>query len=50
VVTVVDNTKPTVITQNINAYLDATGNVTITPAQVNNGSYVIALLTYTNSM
>lgn len=38
-VTVVDNTDPTVITQNINAYLDATGNVTITPAQVNNGSY-----------
>jgi len=35
---VVDTVKPTVITQNINAYLDATGNVSIVPADVDNGS------------
>jgi hypothetical protein len=29
---------PTVVTQNITAILDATGNATITPQQVNNGS------------
>ena len=38
IVTVADTLNPTVICQNINAYLDATGNVTITPADVDNGS------------
>ncbi|NOG56299.1 MAG: HYR domain-containing protein [Bacteroidetes bacterium] len=38
VVTVLDTIKPTVITQNINAYLDATGNVSIVPTDVDNGS------------
>ena len=37
-VTVVDNTAPTVITQNISITLDANGNATITATQVNNGS------------
>ena len=37
-VTVIDSIKPTVITQNINAYLDATGNVSITTADVDNGT------------
>lgn len=37
-VTVVDNSNPSVITKNITVYLDATGNVTITPTQVDNGS------------
>jgi len=38
VVTVVDNVKPTVICQNIVAQLDATGNVSISAADVDNGS------------
>jgi len=38
VVTVVDIIKPTVITNNITVYLDVTGNVTITAADINNGS------------
>jgi gliding motility-associated-like protein len=38
VVTVVDTINPTVITQNITAYLDATGNVNIAPADIDNGS------------
>lgn len=38
IVTVQDVTPPTVITQNITVQLDATGNVTITPAQIDNGS------------
>jgi hypothetical protein len=38
VVTVQDNIKPTAIAQNITVQLDATGNATITPAQINNGS------------
>ncbi|MES2328650.1 MAG: cadherin-like beta sandwich domain-containing protein [Bacteroidota bacterium] len=38
IVTVRDNIAPTVITQNITAQLDATGSVTITPDQINNGS------------
>jgi hypothetical protein len=38
VVTVQDNIKPTAIAQNITVQLDATGKVTITPSQVNNGS------------
>ncbi len=37
-VTIVDVTKPVVVTQNITASLDETGNVTITPEQINNGS------------
>jgi len=36
--TVVDNIAPTVVTQNITVYLDASGNATITPEQINNGS------------
>ncbi|TPD69839.1 lectin-like domain-containing protein [Flavobacterium microcysteis] len=39
VVTVQDTTNPTIITQNITVQLDANGQVTITPAQVNNGSF-----------
>ncbi len=38
VVTVQDNIPPTVVCQNITVQLDATGNVTITPAQIDNGS------------
>ena len=37
-VTVQDTVNPTVITQDITVQLDATGNVTITAAQVDNGS------------
>lgn len=37
-VTVNDTEKPTVLTQNITVYLDATGNAVITAAQVDNGS------------
>src|SRR5262249_39096695 len=37
-VTVHDVTPPTAVCQNISVDLDATGHVTITPAQVNNGS------------
>ncbi|MEP4781523.1 MAG: HYR domain-containing protein, partial [Algibacter sp.] len=37
-VTVEDNVDPTAICQNITAQLDATGNVTITAAQIDNGS------------
>ncbi len=37
-VTVVDAIAPTVITQDINVQLDANGQVTITPAQIDNGS------------
>jgi gliding motility-associated-like protein len=39
VVTVEDSIAPTVITQDITVQLDATGNITITPAQINNGSF-----------
>ncbi len=39
VVTVVDNIAPTVITQNITVNLDANGAVSITPSQINNGSF-----------
>ena len=35
---VLDLTKPTVIAQNINAYLDANGMAIITPADIDNGS------------
>lgn len=38
VVTVQYNIKPTAIAQNLTVQLDATGKVTITPSQVNNGS------------
>jgi gliding motility-associated-like protein len=37
-VTVLDNIAPTVVTQNITVYLDANGNASIVPADVNNGS------------
>ena len=37
-VTVQDNLAPTTLAQNITVPLDATGNVRITPGQVNNGS------------
>ncbi len=37
-VTVVDNIAPVVITKNISVTLTSAGSVTITPAQVNNGS------------
>jgi len=38
-VTIIDTIKPTVITQNITANLGSNVSVTITPAQVNNGSF-----------
>ncbi|WP_198029905.1 LamG-like jellyroll fold domain-containing protein [Christiangramia salexigens] len=38
IVTVVDDIDPTVITKNIDAFLDANGEVSITPADVDNGS------------
>ncbi len=38
IVTVRDVTKPTVVTQNIIVQLDALGQVSITPADINNGS------------
>ncbi|WP_421893387.1 LamG-like jellyroll fold domain-containing protein [Marinoscillum sp.] len=38
VIVVEDQTNPTVVTQNITVQLDTTGNVSITPAQVDNGS------------
>jgi hypothetical protein len=37
-VTIEDNMAPTALCQNITVQLDATGNVTITPAQIDNGS------------
>src|SRR5207249_1556597 len=37
-VTVVDSVAPTAVCQDITVQLDATGHVTITPAQINNGS------------
>ena len=37
-VTVTDNQNPVVVTKNITAYLDATGNASIVAADVNNGS------------
>ncbi|KOF02243.1 hypothetical protein OB69_13515, partial [Roseivirga seohaensis subsp. aquiponti] len=38
-VTIADNTAPTIITQNITLPLDSNGNVNLTAAQVDNGSY-----------
>ena len=38
IVTVLDTIRPNVITQNITAHLDATGNIIVLPSQVNNGS------------
>ncbi|MEQ9188569.1 MAG: GEVED domain-containing protein [Cryomorphaceae bacterium] len=35
---VVDNIAPTVVTQNINVFLDATGNASILPGDIDNGS------------
>jgi hypothetical protein len=37
-VIVIDSMKPNAVAQNITAYLNAAGSVTITPSQVNNGS------------
>ena len=37
-VTVIDTVSPTASCQNINAYLDGSGAVSITPADINNGS------------
>ncbi|QNM86812.1 VCBS repeat-containing protein [Polaribacter pectinis] len=39
IVTVIDEIAPTVITKNIEVYLDASGNASITPEMVDNGSY-----------
>jgi gliding motility-associated-like protein len=38
-VTVLDTLSPIVITNDLDVYLDATGNASITPAQINNGSW-----------
>ncbi len=38
IVTVEDNIAPTAVCQDITVYLDATGNVSITPADIDNGS------------
>ena len=38
IVTIEDNVNPTVICQNISVNLDATGNVSVTAAQIDNGS------------
>ena len=38
VITVLDTVRPTVITRNVTAILSATGTVSVTAAQVNNGS------------
>lgn len=37
-VTVVDNTAPIALCQNISGFLDATGNITVLPADIDNGS------------
>ncbi len=39
VVTVIDNTLPTAITKNITVYLNAAGQATIIPQDINNGSF-----------
>jgi hypothetical protein len=39
IVTVEDHVAPTMLTKNITVQLTAGGNITITPAQVNNGSF-----------
>lgn len=39
IISVMDNIKPTVITRNYVAFLDAGGNVTVTPDMINKGSY-----------
>ena len=52
VVTVIDTIAPTAVCQNINAFLDANGNVTITGADLNGGSSDncgTATLTYSTS-
>lgn len=38
-VTVLDTIKPTVVCQNINAYLNAAGQITISSADIDNGSF-----------
>ncbi|MFZ4796988.1 MAG: PKD domain-containing protein [Bacteroidia bacterium] len=38
-VTIIDTIKPTVITQNITVNLDTLGSASITPSQINNGSF-----------
>ena len=38
IIVILDTVSPIAITQNISVYLDTTGNVSITPAMVNNGS------------
>lgn len=38
-ITVVDNLQPTAVCQNINIYLDEFGSVTLTPEEVDGGSY-----------
>jgi hypothetical protein len=38
-VTVTDNIAPTALCQNVTVYLDASGNASVTAAQVDNGSY-----------
>jgi hypothetical protein len=38
IVTIEDNVTPSVLTQNITVQLDASGNASITPEQINNGS------------
>jgi hypothetical protein len=43
-VTIEDNIAPTAICQDITVQLDATGNVTITSAQIDNGSLTTAAL------
>ena len=38
IITIEDNTPPTALCQDISVELDVTGNITITPAQIDNGS------------
>ncbi|MNK25746.1 hypothetical protein D3C87_440730 [compost metagenome] len=45
VVTVIDNINPVAVAQNITVQLDANGSVTITPQQVDNGSFDICGIT-----
>ncbi len=39
IVTIADNTPPTIITQPVTLYLDMNGEATLTPGEVDNGSY-----------
>jgi hypothetical protein len=38
-ITIIDNVAPTPVTKNISVYLDATGKASVTPSQIDNGSY-----------